>query len=164
VVNLLELLDQLDASDVHLNVTTTPSGVALRTDAPAGAIDNVLADAIRMHKNMVIAVVIGRRTGHAPGPCTRCGEVSLVTICTSDGRPRTRWPRCRFSVDCANHVDVAGNNAPGRHIPRPADIDRTRPIPPPAEAQPPAALPHKRWARPWPTWPTDESRREHTTR
>lgn len=145
MIGLLELLDQLDARDIHVDVIAGPGpGPSLRTDAPAGSIDDDLGAAIRHHRDMLIAVVLGRRTGHAPGPCTICGRISMVNTSSSDGKPRTTWPACRYSSACSTSA--------GRHIPRDADIARTTPCAPPPEKRPPARPAHKRLLGPRPAW------------
>jgi hypothetical protein len=150
MVTLVDVLDEFDARDIRvaLSAGTRGPGPLLHTDAPTGAIDADLAAAIRQHRDMLIAVILGRATGHAPAPCTVCGQISLVAIVTPAGKPRTAWPTCRYSAHCTNRDD------PGRHIPRPADVERTTPRRPPATTQPPTRPEAKRLLGPRLAWPT----------
>lgn len=149
VTGLLDLLDVLDARGVHLAlVPGVGPGPLLQTDAPRHAIDDTLAAAVADHRDMVVAVLLGRLTGHAPAPCTVCGEITLVAVLTPDGKSRTDWPTCRFSSACVTADPT------GRHVPRAADIARTAThTPPPAQAKQPAKQSAKRLIGPWPAWP-----------
>ncbi|CAN5734641.1 hypothetical protein BH24DEI2_BH24DEI2_19670 [soil metagenome] len=148
---LLGLIDELDARGIILDV----DHAKLRTDAPTGAIDAELAASIRHHRDMLVHVVVGRRTGHAPAPCNICGQVSMVAVLTSAGKPRNTWSRCRYSLDCTTTaVDPNRRANPGRHIPRTCDSARVDPVAPPAEARPPAKPTKQRFiAGPRPAWP-----------
>jgi hypothetical protein len=77
----------------------------LRVDAPTGAITDDVAARIRQHRDILIAAVIGRGTGHALAPCTACGRESMTNLAN------TTWPRCRLTPGCE-----------GRHEPRPAEL------------------------------------------
>ena len=156
VTGLLELLDQLDARDVVLTLTAGPGpGPTLQTDAPRGAITTDVADALGRHRDMLVAVLLGRMTGHAPGPCTICGEVSMVAITQPNGKPRTLWPTCRFTSSCTTSAtDAHRLDDPGRHVPRPVDIARTAHVPPPTQAKPPPTGNKKRLLGAWAEWPT----------
>lgn len=156
VSGLLELLDQLDERGVDLSLTAGPGpGPLLRTDAPRGAITTEVADALGRHRSMVIAVLLGRLTGHAPGPCTTCGEISMVAILTSAGKPRASWPTCRFTSSCTNGAShPTRGDVPGRHVPRPTDIERTARVAPPAQAKPPPTTDKRRLLGSWPEWPS----------
>jgi hypothetical protein len=76
-----------------VTLSIDPAG-RLATDAPRGAITDEIAYAIRTHRDLIFAAVMGRRTGHALGPCTKCGEESMVNI------NRTTWPCCRMTPGC----------------------------------------------------------------
>lgn len=128
MVNVLELLDSLAAAEVGLAVHR---GGRLVTDAPNGVITAELALAISHHRDLVIAIIRARSTGHAPGVCDACGEVSLVNIWDGDGRPRSTWPTCRLTPGCH-----------GRHVPRPCDAERTARVAPPKQARPPRKQSH----------------------
>lgn len=151
VTGLLDVLDELDRRGVAMALVPGDGpGPLLRTDAPIDAIDDDLATAIGSHRDMIVAVLLGRLTGHAPAPCTFCGEVSMVNTSTSAGKPRTSWPTCRMTPSCTGSL----LNEPGRHIPRPVDIARTISRAAPTQAQPPPAPDRQRLYGPWPTWPS----------
>ncbi len=156
VNGLVDLLDLLDIRDVKLRLVAGPGpGPLLQTDARPGTIDEDLAAAIATHRDMVVAVILGRMTGHAPGPCTICGEVSMVAIAQPNGKPRTLWPTCRFTTSCTTSAtDVRRLDDPGRHVPRPVDIERTTNVPPPTQAKPPPTGNKKRLLGSWAEWPT----------
>ena len=158
-MNVLELLDRLDAADIIIGVKSTATGPALCTDAPSGAITAELGAEIRLHKEMLIAIVSGRNTGHAPGACTICGRVSMVNTSTSAGKPVKAWPKCRYSSACTT---AAHRDDPGRHVPRQVDIARTTPVAPVPEARPPAKTSHRRLLGPYPKWPTGTCHRCNT--
>lgn len=150
VTGLLDLLDQLDARHVELRlVAGTGPGPLLQTDSPRGAITGDVAAALTEHRDMVVAVLLGRMTGHTPGPCTVCGEISMVAILQPNGKPRNIWPTCRFSSLCTRPGESSG-----RHVPRPADVARTAAIAPPAQAKPPPKAPKQRRLGARPSWPT----------
>jgi len=156
VIGLLELLDHLDDRAVMLSLTAGPGpGPLLRTDAPRGAITGDVAQALTAHRDLIVAVLLGRMTGHAPGACTVCSEISMVAILTPAGKPRTVWPPCRFSSSCTNSaVDARRLDDPGRHVPRPVDTDRTTNVPPPPQAKPPPTVNKRRLLGSWPEWPS----------
>jgi hypothetical protein len=126
-MDLLELLDHLDAEGVELSLVSTPEGVRVRTRGRR--LDGNIAAAMTEHRIMVANTLIGRQTGHAPAPCSTCGAVSFVAVRGPNGQRRNTWPQCRMTPGCA-----------GRHEPRPIDGERTRRVSPPAQA----ALPRKR--------------------
>lgn len=150
-MDVLDLLDELDRR-----------GVTLRLDhgriiaRPTSNLDDETRAAITAHRDLLAAIIRGRSTGHAPAPCTICGEVSLVAVATAEGKPRATWPTCRYTGACTSSVDVGGH---GRHIPRPVDLERTAHRPAPAAKAPPAKPPTRRLLGPWPAWPTDRSAR-----
>ncbi len=86
-----ELLAALEQRGIHL---TVDQAGRLSTDAPRGAITDDIAIAVRSHRDLIVAALIGRRTGHAFGRCTTCAEESMVAI------DRTTWPRCRMTPGC----------------------------------------------------------------
>jgi hypothetical protein len=130
-MHVLDVLDQLDAAHVTLSVT----GGRLIVDAPPDAITDDLATAVREHRDLIVAIVLGRATGHAPGVCSTCGELSMVHASRNP-------PTCRLTFGCE-----------GRHQPRPVDLARVTRRKPPAEAEPPSKPSHKRYFGTWPTWP-----------
>ncbi len=100
-MNTLELLDRLQVLGAHVAI----AGERVHVDAPAGALDDTLRTALRDHKVLIRAVLIGRGTGHALSPCSACGELSMVNVA------RPTMPTCRLTPGCE-----------GRHQPRPADV------------------------------------------
>jgi hypothetical protein len=126
VVTLLDVLDQLDSLGIEVTTTIVNNKITLRTTARRGTIDADLAAAITDYKTMIVNTLIGRSTGHAPAPCSACGEVTFTPILKASGGQRTTWPTCRFKPGC-----------PGRHEPRQIDVDRTRRHAPPPQARPP---------------------------
>jgi len=153
VVNdLLALLDVLDTRDVALRLVAGPGpGPLLQTDARPGAIDEDLAAAIAAHRDMVVAVLLGRAAGHAPAPCTRCGQVSLVAVTATDGKPRAAWPTCRFTPSCTGTATDRPDE-PGRHVPRPVDVARTARVKPAPQTTAPKVDDRRLLgpAQPWP--------------
>lgn len=143
VIGVLELIDDLDASGVQLDLRAgNGPGPELVTRAPVGAITDDLAAGIRTHRDLVVAIILGRRTGHSPAPCTTCSAISMVAVRTPKNEPRKVWPTCRFDPRCN-----------GRHQPRDVDLDRTAHRPPPTTKAPPATVSRQRLYGKWPSWP-----------
>jgi hypothetical protein len=126
MVTMLDTLDRLDELSVTLAIANTDDGLRLVTSARPGIIDTDLRAAILEHRIMLINILIARATGHAPAPCTECGQITFTAIRSPGGKRRDGWPACRFTPGCE-----------GRHEPRQRDIDRTKPRPPPARPRPP---------------------------
>lgn len=145
---MLELLDALAAAGVQLDVWP---GQRLVTDAPTGTITEDLAQSIRTHRDMLVAIMVGRSTGHAPGVCTACGEISLVSIRTSADKTRVTWPTCRLTPRCT-----------GRHIPRGCDSELTDRVAPPPQAKPPKKRPKAILLGPKQPWPLHLTTRPET--
>ena len=100
MVSVLDLITELKRRGVYLDVVATDDGVRLQTDAPPGAVTPELAEGVRTHRNPLVAIILGRRTGHLPAPCSKCGEISMVSTTTPAGRPRSTWPPCRLTPGC----------------------------------------------------------------
>ena len=109
-MTLLDVLDRLDMLDIAI----VSRGGRLITRAARGTIDDDLRAQIGTHRDMLLIVAVSRGTGHAPGPCTGCGGISMVAGWNSNGKPRDPWPRCRLTPGCE-----------GRHQPREIDLART---------------------------------------
>lgn len=66
---------------------------------------------------MLTNVVIGRRTGHAPGTCSSCGAVAMISLTNSSGTrrsaPSVGWPKCKITPRCAGLVVVADDDQLG---------------------------------------------------
>jgi hypothetical protein len=66
---------------------------------------------VEEHRAMLVATVLGRLTGHAPGACSSCGAVAMVCLTNSSGtarwQPSVGWPRCRLTPRCTGRVIVA---------------------------------------------------------
>ena len=124
----LELLDHLDELGITITTSVDNQVTRLVVDAPRDAITPELADDIRHHRDLIVATVIGRRTGYALAPCTSCGGLSMVQVARNK-RPKTKsspWPTCRTTPRCGGH-----------HVPRYADTARVADRPNIAEASPP---------------------------
>lgn len=138
-MDLPELLDRLDDPTVELTHTTHGE---LQLRAPKQILDDpAICEAITRHKPLLIAHLDGLRTGHPAGICDKCRAVSLTHY-----NPRGTHPKCRMTPGC-----------PGRHRPRPADIQRctTAGAPPaPKQPKPPPHQPRQRLCGTWPTYPT----------
>jgi hypothetical protein len=153
-----ELLDRLHGSDVELDVD--PEG-GLVVDAPDELLDDpAVLTAVRAHRELLAASVVGRRTGHGIGVCTHCGTGSLTHY-----RPASKFPTCRLTPGC-----------PGRHELRPDVVDAfvesgapKRPTLPRKRTQAgPTTYPRTTSKRsggvavllgPWPEYPTNRARR-----
>lgn len=102
-MDLHELLDHLDASGARL----TESEHRLALDGPSSVrADLSVLAVIGANRDLLLAHVLGARTGHALGRCTECGAMSLTHY-----RPASKYPPCRLTPAC-----------PGRHEPRPVDV------------------------------------------
>lgn len=124
---VFDVLDRLEDAGYRLDVTVRDDRLKLVTHGPEGIADPALAQAIRQHRDTLVNIVIARRTGHVPAPCSRCGEVTFTPFLQPNGIRRSTWPTCRFTPGC-----------PGRHQPRPCDLERTAAVRPPRQAdQPP---------------------------
>jgi len=99
MAGVTQLIAHLEALGIQLDIDTEGR---LVTSAPRGAITADLADVIGTNRELIVAVVIGRRTGHAFGPCTTCAEESMVNL------NRTTWPACRMTPGCK------GRHQPGQ--------------------------------------------------
>lgn len=125
MVNVLDLLDELEAGDVRLSVRDGK----LVTHSPGG-IPTELEPHVRRHRDLLIAATVGFRLGVPLAPCNICGRVSAVALRTFNRNPRTSWPRCCMTPGCL-----------GRHQPRLADIERIDPSlmpkPEPDDDEPP---------------------------
>lgn len=122
-MNVLDLLDQLEAHGVRLSVR---DGNRLVTRSPGG-IPTELVPHLRHHRDVIVAALNGFRLGVPLAPCTHCGRVSAVALRDQAHRPRKVWPRCRMKPGC-----------PGRHMPRHVDLERIDPVLlPNPEAEPP---------------------------
>lgn len=102
----------------------------------------------------LLAVALGRHTGHALAMCDRCGMVSMLALRTSSGatlglpgpqggKPAP-WPACLLSPPCDGRRRIW---TPGR---RGVALDRR----PPAIPRPPQ--PERQPGLPWPTDLTTE--------
>jgi hypothetical protein len=64
-----------------------------------------------VHHAMLVATVLGRLTGHAPGTCSTCGAIAMISLVNSSGTSRSApsvgWPRCRLTPRCDGLVIVA---------------------------------------------------------
>lgn len=65
---------------------------------------------VEAHRIMLTNIVIGRLTGHAPGTCSSCGAVAMISLTNSSGTrrsaPSVGWPRCRLTPRCEGLVVV----------------------------------------------------------
>ncbi len=148
----MELLDLLDALDAHA-VTLQLDGNRMRATGPRSAID-LLADDLRLHRDLLHAHLVGIATGHLLAFCEDCQAPTITAAKAPGGTQRTTWPTCRHRPGCGGRNQ---NGAPmSRHVPRPQDVTgrRDSPAPPPARRPPPKA-PKARLLGPRPPWPTD---------
>ena len=71
---------------------------------------------------MLTNIVLGRRTGHAPGTCSSCGAVAMISLTNSSGTrrsaPSVGWPKCRLTPRCEGRVIVDELDAEGVGRPR----------------------------------------------
>lgn len=131
-MGITDLLDALDNGPADLDLI----GGRLRLTGPTGTRAE-LGPVIAEHRALLVAHLLGRRTGHALAPCTTCNQVSMTAV------KRGTWPACRLTPGCN-----------GRHQPRPADLARLTNAPrPPAQATPDRRPATRRLAGPWPTYP-----------
>lgn len=123
MVNVLDLLDELEAGDVRLSVRDGK----LVTQSPGG-IPTELVPHVQHNRDLLIAATVGLRIGVPLAPCNGCGRVSAVALRTFAGHRRATWPRCSMTPGC-----------PGHHQPRLADIERIDPtlVPTPDPDEPP---------------------------
>ncbi|MGI8938882.1 MAG: hypothetical protein ACR2JF_11870, partial [Iamia sp.] len=146
--DLRQLLDAIDNADGTIAADGCELVIRLRPSVLAE-----LRPAITHHRDMLVAIVAGRRTGHVAAFCEGCGEVTMATAKKPDGKPRDTWPPCRMTPGCG------GTNQHGtpkaRHHPRPGDMARARDLPaPPPQPRPPGSTPPRRMFGPRPPWPT----------
>lgn len=131
-MRLDELLNRLDTAHARLEYVDGK----LRLEGRASiANDPDIASAIRRHRVLLFAQVLGRRTGHTVGFCTVCGRPSMTHYA-----PPGKYPSCRMTPRCQ-----------GRHEPRQADVDRLKAAGLPAAPKapvPPRKPAHKRFLGP----------------
>lgn len=133
--NPLAILAELEAGGVRVALTAGK----LRT---SGHVPPDLAITLRRHRDLVIAVLAGRVTGHIWAPCTVCSLGTLTPVLDSRGKPRSTWPTCRMTPRC-----------PGCHQPNPNELPRVAPVPPPTQATPPPRMERQRLFGERPQWP-----------
>lgn len=111
-MNALDVLNELARRRVYAEVVARRgTGWALVLDDPEGAVDDALDAAIRDNRALVVAQLVGRGTGHALGPCSVCGELSMVAT----KRKGERYPRCRMTPRCqGRHIPPGARPAPRR--------------------------------------------------
>lgn len=137
-MDLHQLLDHLDHHHVRLHV----GAGRLHLIGPARiATDPEVGAAITEHKTLLMAHIIGTRTGHTIGFCTTCNAAVITHY-----RPSGKAPTCRLTPGCD-----------GRHQPRPADVSRLAAIG--APSAPKQAAPPRRPATKFllgsrPPWPS----------
>lgn len=93
-MTFLELLDELARRGVAIDVD--PDG-RLITDAPRGALDDDLAAQVRIHRDLVVWTVVGRRTGHRWLSCDTCNSAQMV-------RPERNGKPCAMTARCKGHL------------------------------------------------------------
>ena len=110
-----------------------------------------LIDDLTEHASWLLAVAVGRYSGHAPAACSVCGDVSLISLRTTTGAVRGQpgpqggkpapWPACLDSRCTGSRVV--------------ADVDRVgvAPIRPPAIPRAPK-VEAPRSGLPWPSDPS----------
>lgn len=121
------LRDLLDAPD-NTGVTITTTNGTLSATGPRRAVTE-LGPAIRTHRDILAAALVGRRSGHVLAFCTGCGAATLTAAKTPAGKIRDTWPACRETPRCGG-ADQHGV-AKSRHVPRPVDLEAMRDAPAP---------------------------------
>jgi hypothetical protein len=140
VTDPLELLATLRGLGVRARVVDG----RLQTIGLGGAIPDDVAADLRAQKALIVAVLLGRSSGHVWARCTACGAGTMTTALAPHRKARTSWPPCRMTPRCE-----------GRHQPTeaqlgdlPADIPAPRP-----QAPAPARPPKSRLLGPSAKWP-----------
>ena len=148
---LLDLLNKLDAAGVTLTLT----GTNIKASGPRSAVAD-LGPAIREHRDLLAAHLIGRAEGHLLAFCQSCGAPTMTAAKKPTGKPRETWPTCRARPGCGGRNQHGVATA--RHIPRPGDLDAMRDAKaPPALAKAPPKIDSRRLLGPRPPWPTYRS-------
>lgn len=151
----MRLRDLLEALD-DAGVTLTLSGASIRASGPRSAVDT-FATAITEHRDLIVAHVHGRTTGHVLAFCETCGEPTMTAAKTTTGKARDTWPTCRVTPGCGGRNQHG--TATARHVPRPADLEAVRNAPaPPPGCQPPKSVAKARLLGPRPDWPNSTGR------
>lgn len=109
-MNPLDVLDDLARLGARLGVADG----RLTIDAPAGAVTAEHLDAVRLDRELVVAVVLGWRTGHRLIPCNICGHASMVNLNAET------WPTCRLTPGCGGRHAPAEPTTPetGTNVPK----------------------------------------------
>ena len=145
---LLDLLDHLRSAGVAFDLDRSASHLVLTfSPQPPAQLIGDLTD----HAAMLIAIAVGRYSGHAPAVCDACGDVTLIALRTTSGATLGRagpqggkpapWPSCLDSR-CA-----------GRRVVRDVDREGVAAVKPPAIPRAPKPAPSG-VGLPWPTDPS----------
>jgi len=124
-LNANDIVNELDRLGVWIQLVSGPGpGPTIVVDAPAGAIDDDLAEAIRSNRTMVINVLLGRRTGHVFAACNKCGLETMVHV----GRPVRA---CRMTTGCDGRHELpeehhAADTKPPKEAPLPPRPPKSR--------------------------------------
>lgn len=147
---LLDLLDDLDRSGVTLRL----SGTRITAQGSRHAVEE-LAPALRAHRDLLAAHLVGVETGHLLAFCEECGAPTITAAKLPSGAPRKNWPRCRDRPACGGRDQHGTPRA--RHVPRPTDLASRRAAPaPPPSPKPPPKVDRRRLFGPRPPWPNSE--------
>src|SRR4051812_14574090 len=119
-MSVLDLLSELEHRSAVLDLVVEDEAertLDIFIDAPLGAIDAELFDRLLAERDLLIAAIKGRRTGHAFAKCDECGRIAMVRASWKRfdeiaNKPATDWPRCRMTPGCF-----------GRHVPNQTELD-----------------------------------------
>ena len=76
-MGVLDILTALDLVGAKLDIHPTDRTRTV-INASLGTVDADLLAGVREQRALVLATVVGRRSGHVFAACTTCGEVTMV--------------------------------------------------------------------------------------